>query len=183
MESLEAGLLQYHGCSRGCGWDEMPVNLALRGQWQSLRRPEFHLLSIIYRPSLRRGCHEIIFKFPMTVGSVEKIYSFTWPSVAWVAGTVTHGASSVSLRLLTQEALGYHLLQHFQASTCKPLPKLFAEIFCHVFCDIHTNFIHQCSGTHREAEARGQGVQLLRANSFLDGQQTQGLREGCPRLP
>ena len=82
MESLGAGLLQYHGCSRGCGWDEMPVNLALCGQWQSLRRPEFRLLSIIYRPNLRRGCHEIIFKFPMTGGSVEKIHSFTWASVA-----------------------------------------------------------------------------------------------------
>lgn len=120
----------------------------------------------------------------MTVGSVEKIHSSTRASaVLGSQGPSTHGASSISLRLLTQEALGYHLPQHFQASTCKPLPKVFAEIFCHVFCDIHTNFIHQCSGAHREAKARGQGVQLLRANSFLDGQQTQDLRGRLSQTP
>src|SRR3712207_1680573 len=82
---------------------------------------------------------------------------------------VTNNASYVSLRLLTQEALGHHLLQQVEASTSKPLPKGFAQIFCYVSCYIYSNFIHQCGSAHREAKARGKGIQLLRVNSFLSG--------------
>lgn len=47
---------------------------------------------------------------------------------------------------------------------------------------IHPNFIGQGGGAHREAEACGQGIQLLRVNSFLDRREAGGQGKATPQL-
>lgn len=68
---------------------------------------------------------------------------------------------------LTHEALLHHSLQNLHIAATEAGTESFAEVFAHVRGHIDTNFVAQCGNAHREAEGRGESIQLLGVDSFL----------------
>lgn len=71
---------------------------------------------------------------------------------------------------LTQEALLHHELHQLNAAAAKALAEGFAQVLCHVGSHVHPHLINQGGCTHGEAEASGEGVQLLGVCAFLQGE-------------